>query len=96
MKTGLARIHTSSMIGDMERVTATIDEQTLRAIRRVAGPQGVSAFLETAARERLARLRLLGLVDELDAKYGAPSKALQRQVATRAKRIFGARRSRTP
>ena len=58
----------------MERVTATIDAATLAAIREVAGPQGVSSFLEAAARERLARLRLLGLLDELDARYGAPAR----------------------
>jgi hypothetical protein len=91
MKAELASIHTSSMISSVERVTATIDEQTLAAIRRLAGPRGVSAFLEAAARERLARLRLLGLVDELDAKYGAPSPAVRRQVARQAKRIFGSR-----
>jgi hypothetical protein len=79
------------MIDDMERVTATIDEHTLSAIRRIAGPRGVSAFLETAARERLARLRLLGLLDELDAKYGAPSAAMKRQVAKQAKRVFRTR-----
>ncbi len=75
----------------MERVTATIDPQTLNAIRRVAGPRGVSAFLETAARERLARLRLLGLLDELDARYGAPSPTVKRHVAKQAKRIFGSK-----
>lgn len=79
------------MISDMERVTATIDPQTLSAIRRIAGPRGVSAFLETAARERLARLRLLGLLDDLDARYGTPSSAVKRQVAKQAKRIFGSR-----
>jgi hypothetical protein len=89
--TPLAQIHTSSMIQEMERVTATIDEQTLAAIRRIAGPRGVSSFLETAARERLARLKLLGLLDELDAKYGPPAASVTRQVARQAKRIFGSR-----
>ena len=72
----------------MERVTATLDEETIAAIRRVAGPRGVSAFLQTAARERLARLRLLGLLDELDRKHGAPSDAVRAEVAARARRIF--------
>jgi hypothetical protein len=80
------------MISEMERVTATIDEATLAAIRQIAGPRGVSAFLEVAARERLARLRLLTLADELDAKFGAPSKAVKRKVEAQAKRIFGARK----
>ena len=80
------------MIEEMERVTATIDEQTLAAIRRVAGPRGVSSFLEAAARERLLRLRVLGLLDELDAKYGAPTMATRRRVAKQAERIFRSRK----
>jgi hypothetical protein len=73
----------------MERVTATIDKQTLTAIRRIAGKRGVSAFLQVAARERLDRLRLLSLLDELDADHGAPSAAVQAEVDADARRIFG-------
>jgi len=74
----------------MERVTATIDERTLAQIRRIAGPRGVSSFLATAAKERVARLELLGLLDELDAKYGAPSASVRTEVARDARRIFRA------
>jgi len=76
----------------MERVTANIDGEMLAAIREVAGPRGVSAFLQTAARERLARLRILGLLDEFDTRYGRPSAALQRGVARDAKRLFRRKR----
>ena len=76
----------------MERVTATIDAETLAAIREVAGPRGVSAFLQTAARERIARLRVLGLLDELDARHGEPTRAVRRAVAADAQRLFGRRR----
>ena len=72
----------------MERVTATIDEHTLAQIKRVAGPRGVSRFLAVAAKERLARLELLGLLDELDAKHGKPSAAIRAEVARDARRIF--------
>jgi hypothetical protein len=64
----------------MDRVTATFDRKTLKEIRRVAGRRGVSAFLQVAARERLARMKQLALVDELDRKYGAPSEAVKRDV----------------
>ena len=67
----------------MERVTATIDEETLIAIRRVAGRRGVSAFLQIAARERLARLRILSLLDELDSAHGAPSDRGQVSIGVR-------------
>jgi hypothetical protein len=72
----------------MERVTATIDEDTLAQIKRVAGPRGVSQFLAAAAKERLARLELLGLLDELDARHGKPSAALQAEISRDARRIF--------
>jgi len=45
-------------------------------------------FLQTAARERLARLRLLGLLDELDAKHGAPTAKAKKAIAADAARVF--------
>jgi hypothetical protein len=75
----------------MERVTATLDEQTLAKIRRVAGPRGVSSFLNDAAREHLARLELRGLLDELDAKHGAAPAAVRAEIVRDARRIFRAR-----
>jgi hypothetical protein len=75
----------------VERVTATLDEEVLEKIRRVAGPRGVSSFLNVAARERLARLELRGLLDELDAKHGAVPRAVREEVRRDAKRIFRAR-----
>ncbi len=75
----------------MERITATIDAHTLTQIRRVAGPRGVSSFLAIAAKERLARLELLGLLDDLDAKHGPVSAATHADVARDARRVFGRR-----
>lgn len=72
----------------MERVTTTIDERTLARIRRAAGPRGVSKFLALAAKERLARLQLLGLLDELDAKHGEPSSAMRAGIDRDMRRIF--------
>lgn len=75
----------------MERITATFDEETLAKIRRVAGPRGVSSFLNDAARERLARMELRGLLDELDAKHGAAPAAVRTEIARDARRMFRAR-----
>jgi hypothetical protein len=72
----------------MARVTATLPPETLAKIRRVVGPRGVSSFLATAAIERLARLEVLGLLDELDARHGAPPKAVSAEVDRDARRIF--------
>lgn len=83
-----------SMISFMERVTATIDPETLAEIKRIAGPRGVSSFLQLAATERLARLRVLGLLDELDDKFGAPSEQIRNAVDTDARRVFSRGRRR--
>ena len=71
----------------MERVTATLDEDTVAKIRRVAGPRGVSNFLNEAARERLARLELRGLLDELDVKHGPVPREIRTEVARAGKPI---------
>ena len=75
----------------MERVTATLDSETLAKIRSVAGPRGVSSFLNEAARERLARLELRGLLDDLDAKHGPVPPEVRAEVAREAKRLFRAK-----
>lgn len=72
----------------MERVSATFDKKTLAAIRRVAGRRGVSRFLQVAARERLARLAVLELLEGLDQKYGPVSESVRSQVKRDAERIF--------
>ncbi len=72
----------------MERVTATLDEETVAKIRHVAGPRGVSSFLNVAAREHLARLELRGLLDELDEKHGAAPASVRAEIARDARRIF--------
>jgi hypothetical protein len=72
----------------MERVTATLNEDTVAEIRRVAGPRGVSSFLEEAAQARLAKLRVLELLDELDRKHGAPTAKVRAEVARDARKIF--------
>lgn len=79
---------------DMERITATFDARTAAAIRRAAGERGVSAFLQEAARERLARLELLQILDDLDARYGAPDADVAREVDREAEAIFGKQPSR--
>lgn len=76
----------------MQRISVMLDASTLAAIRRVSGPRGISRFLQVAARERLARLELLGMLDELDRKYDAVPDHVTDQVARDARRIFRCRR----
>lgn len=73
----------------MARFTATFDPETLAAIRRVVGPRGVSSFLQTAANERLVRLQVLEVLDDLDAKHGPPSAEVTADVDRDARAHFG-------
>jgi hypothetical protein len=75
----------------MERVTATLDEETMAKIRHVAGPRGVSSFLNEAARERLVRLELRGLLDDLDAKHGKAPARVRAEIDRDARRVFRSR-----
>lgn len=68
------------MIDCMERVTATLESETIRRIRHMAGTRGESRFLDLAARERLAHLELLGLLDDLDASHGPVDPAVAADV----------------
>jgi hypothetical protein len=57
-----------------EKVTLTLDADNLAALRSLVGPRSLSAAVDAAIVERLARLRHLGAVDEwlaeLDAEHG--------------------------
>jgi hypothetical protein len=54
------------------KVSATLEQQTLTAIRTRVGPRGVSSYLEQAAREKLERderrQRIRAYLAELDAE----------------------------
>lgn len=78
----------------MDRISATFDRKTLQAIRRMAGPRGVSSFLQVAARERLVRLELLAMLEVLDDKYGPVPDDVRDEVARDAGDIFNRRRRR--
>jgi len=74
----------------MKRHTGTFDSNLLDEIRREVGPGRVSRFLNDAAKERLARIRLLRALDELDEKYGEPTPEEIAQVEAEALQAFGA------
>jgi hypothetical protein len=63
----------------MERVTATLDKETLAQVRLVAD------------REHLARLELAGVLDELDTKHGPVPPRVRAEIASDARRMFRAR-----
>lgn len=65
-----------------EKVSATLQSETLAAIRAQAGRGRVSAFLEQAAREKIARdarrLRVRAYLAELEAEDPVPPEAREK------------------
>jgi hypothetical protein len=66
-----------------EKVTLTLDAENVAALRSLVGPRSLSAAVDTAVAERLARLQHLAAVDEwlaeLDQADGpVPSETLER------------------
>ncbi len=57
-----------------EKVTLTLDADTLAALRKIVGPRSLSAAVDAAVAERVARLQHLAAVDtwlaELDQAHG--------------------------
>jgi hypothetical protein len=47
-----------------EKVTLTLDAENLAALRALVGPRSLSAAVDAAVAERLARLQHLAAVDE--------------------------------
>ncbi len=59
-----------------EKVSATIDEGLLAAVRARVGPRGLSAFLNEAVRHELQRAALRELLDEIQADIGPPDETM--------------------
>ncbi len=66
-----------------------MDHPDFVEIRKEMRRQKLSGFLNRAMGRHLHRRRILRLLDELDAKYGAPSPELMAEIEADAKRIFG-------
>ena len=53
-----------------ERISVTIDETVVERVRELAGPRGVSAFVDRALHHELARSELRLLLDQLEVELG--------------------------
>ena len=73
----------------VERITITIDNETLSRVKGIVGRRGVSKFIAEAVREKVGRNQLYAWFDEMDAKYGKPSKKLVAAVDRDMRKIFG-------
>ncbi len=72
-----------------ERVSATLDRDLVEEINAITGnKRKFSAFLNEAVRHYLRRYQALKLLDELDAKHGAPTSEEQASVRSEYSEIF--------
>lgn len=85
----IARKYEPKYESSVERITISIDKQTLNWIKEVAGRRGVSKFLTEAARKQLARARMIALLDELDEKYGRSTKAERARIYRDMRKLSG-------
>lgn len=62
------------------RISVTLERKVADELRRVAGPCGVSAFVNEAVKQRLQAIRLRRLLDELEQEHGPIPAAVQAEV----------------
>jgi hypothetical protein len=84
----VARKYVSKYEFRVERITITIDKETLKKIRAVAGPRGVSKFISQAAQESIGRHALFAWFDEMEAKY-PPDPKVREEIYADMEKIFG-------
>jgi hypothetical protein len=53
-----------------EKVSLTLDAEALRQARELAGPRGLSAYVDAALKLKLQNTRIRKLLRELDAEHG--------------------------
>ena len=73
-----------------QKVSVTLEAGALKRARRVAGPRGLSSYLDAALEEKLERderrRSFLAYIDELEA-IDPTSEAVKRRASQRAARI---------
>lgn len=64
----------------MEKVSITMDSETLRKVRARVGRRGVSAFIDDSVRLRLQHDRIRKWLREMDEKYGPVPEEVRAEV----------------
>ncbi len=59
-----------------EKLSVTVDAGIAERVRSLAGPRGVSAFVDRALHHEVARCELRVLLDEVAAVLGPPDESL--------------------
>ncbi len=62
------------------KVSVTLDPKVAAKLREVAGPRGVSSFVNEAVRQELQVRRVQRLLDEMDNEFGPVPKDVVREI----------------
>lgn len=63
-----------------KKLSITLEPEIAEELRQVAGPRGVSAFVNDALRQRLQAVRVSTLLDEMDAEAGPVPEDVQQRI----------------
>jgi hypothetical protein len=63
-----------------QRVTVTLEGDALELVKEIAGPRGVSAFVDDAVFARLQQLSIRALLDEMDEECGPVPEEIMEEV----------------
>jgi hypothetical protein len=69
-------------------VTVTLEGEALELVKQIAGPRGVSAFVDDAVFRRLQQLSIRALLDEMDRECGPVPDEVMEEVRREFEAIF--------
>lgn len=72
------------------KVSTTLDSELVEQVRSRVGPRRISAFVNQALEEKLQRIRVLELLDELEAENGPATEDDVKRAAAELAKIFRA------
>lgn len=71
-----------------QRVTVTLEGDALDLVKEIAGPRGVSAFVDDAVFSRLQQLSIRALLDEMDEECGPVPEEIMDEVRKKFEAAF--------
>lgn len=71
-----------------QRVTVTLEGEALDLVKQIAGPRGVSAFVDDAVYSRLQQLSIRALLAEMDEECGPVPEDVMDEVRAEFEAIF--------
>ena len=69
------------------KLSVTLERGLVQELRRRVGPRGLSPFVNQAVADKIQRIRILEVLDEIEADSGAPSAEDRKCVAAELERL---------